>query len=122
MGCAAFGFLVRRPHNNITLPPTFTNPVLVKMAKKYGVTVSQVVLRSLLDRNIVPVSTSSNKEHIKLNEDIFDFHLSHKEIQEIKKFDKNEKVHPIEVDDMRKQYEEMKSYIKKNNLTQYENI
>ncbi|XP_039751952.1 aldo-keto reductase AKR2E4-like [Pararge aegeria] len=51
MGYSSFGFLVPRPFNDLSLPPSFEDPTLVGMAEKYGVTVSQVVQRYLYSKS-----------------------------------------------------------------------
>lgn len=56
------------------------NPVLKRIAQKYGKTTSQVILRWDIDTNCVPIPASSSVEHIKDNFDVFDFHLSNDEI------------------------------------------
>jgi 2,5-diketo-D-gluconate reductase A len=66
----------------------FTNEVLAKIGKKYNKTVAQVVLRWLIQRDIVVIPRSSNPAHIKENLDVFDFNLSKADMQEISTLDK----------------------------------
>lgn len=60
-----------------------TNPVLKDIAKKYGKTVSQIILRWDIDTGCIPIPASSSEKHIAENFDIFDFILSEDEIDAI---------------------------------------
>ncbi len=51
----------------------FNEPVIVKIAKKYNRTSPQVLLRWLLQEDIIAIPGSSNAAHIKENIEIFDF-------------------------------------------------
>jgi len=68
--------------------------ILLEIAKKYNKSVAQVILRWHLDRNVVPVFTSSKPSRIKENLDIFDFHLETEEIQNINSLNKDYKIFP----------------------------
>ncbi|XP_069356732.1 aldo-keto reductase AKR2E4-like [Maniola hyperantus] len=120
-GYAPLGFLVPRSFNVQSIPPTFKDPLLVGMAKKHGVGVNQVLLRYLVDRNVLPLVASLKKEHIESNINIFNFTMSPKDILLINEFNKNVKVHII-LDDgglakqMRAGYNYMKEYARENNL------
>ncbi|CAK1541777.1 unnamed protein product [Leptosia nina] len=91
MGYSPFGFLVSRSKENAP-PPRADDPALVKIAQKYGKTTSQVVLRYLFDRSIIPIPKSTNKDRIKQNIDIFDFSLTNEEVATINRFNKNIRV------------------------------
>ncbi|MBF8969999.1 aldo/keto reductase [Streptococcus sp. NLN76] len=67
----------------------FTNPILVKIAEKYGKSTAQVMLRWQLQRGIVSLSKSANPERVRQNFDIFDFVLSEEDMQEIATLDSN---------------------------------
>ncbi|XP_023942378.1 aldo-keto reductase AKR2E4-like [Bicyclus anynana] len=89
-GYAPFGFLVPRPWSNITgIPPTFEDPTLVRMARKYGKETSQVALRYQIDRSVIPIPRSQNRTHISSNVDLFDFSLTQKEVYTINEFNRN---------------------------------
>lgn len=53
----------------------FTNPVLSEIAAKHGKSVAQVILRWTVDRGIVALAKSVNKDRMAQNIDIFDFSL-----------------------------------------------
>lgn len=65
----------------------FTEPVLCKIADAHGKSVAQVVLRSLIQRGIVPVVKSANPVRMKENLDIFDFELNSEEMTAIAALD-----------------------------------
>lgn len=63
------------------------DPVLKKIGKKYNKSPSQVVLRWLIQQDIVAIPKASNPKHMKDNLDIFDFSLSDEEMQVINQLD-----------------------------------
>lgn len=65
----------------------FNQPVLVEIGKKYGKSVGQVVLRWLLQRNIVSLAKSVRKERLLENINIFNFELSMTEMNQITAMD-----------------------------------
>ncbi|XP_046972639.1 aldo-keto reductase AKR2E4-like [Vanessa cardui] len=93
MSYAPFGFLVPRPYLNYTTSLNFENPVLKRIAQKYGKTSSQVMLRYLMDRDTIPIPRSTNEERMKLNFDILDFNLTENEIYQINELNEDAKVY-----------------------------
>ena len=65
----------------------FSQPVLIEIGKKYGKSVGQVVLRWLLQRNIVSLAKSVRQERLQENIDIFDFELSIEDMTQITAMD-----------------------------------
>jgi 2,5-diketo-D-gluconate reductase A len=65
----------------------FSQPVLVEIGKKYGKSVGQVVLRWLLQRNVVSLAKSVRQERLQENIDIFDFELSIEDMTQITAMD-----------------------------------
>lgn len=68
----------------------FTNPQLKTIAEKHGKSIAQVILRWLMQRNIVSLSKSVNKQRMKENIDIFDFALDEQDMNVIAEMDKKE--------------------------------
>ncbi|MGV2881305.1 MULTISPECIES: aldo/keto reductase [Paenibacillus] len=68
----------------------FSNEVLVSIAEKHNKSVAQVVLRWLVQRQIVVIPKSTKKERIIENFDIFDFELSTADIEQISALDTRE--------------------------------
>ena len=68
----------------------FTNPTLANIGKKYDKTVGQVVLRWLMQRNLVALAKSVRPERMAENFAIFDFDLSKEDMETIAKLNQNE--------------------------------
>ncbi|MED5047247.1 aldo/keto reductase [Bacillus siamensis] len=68
----------------------FSNEVLTSIAEKHNKSVAQVVLRWLVQREVVTIPKSVRKERIVENFDIFDFELSLEDIEKISALDKGE--------------------------------
>lgn len=65
----------------------FHNEILVSIAEKYNKSVAQVILRWLIQREIVAIPKSVRKERIVENFNIFDFGLSHEDMERIATLD-----------------------------------
>lgn len=65
------------------------HPVLQQIAAKYGKTAIQVALRHTIQRGIVVIPKTLNKEHMRENIDLFDFVLTDEEMARIKMIDEN---------------------------------
>jgi len=65
----------------------FQNGALREIAVKYGKTVSQVVLRWVVQRGVVVLAKSVRKERMAENLAIFDFELDADDITKISKLD-----------------------------------
>lgn len=65
----------------------FENKTLCAIANTHNKSVAQVVLRWLMQRNIVPLVKSANPQRMKENLDIFDFALTDAEMQQIAALD-----------------------------------
>jgi 2,5-diketo-D-gluconate reductase A len=68
----------------------FTNPDLKTIGDNYGKSVAQVILRWLVQREIVPLAKTVNKERMLQNIDIFNFELSEEDMNKISYLDKKE--------------------------------
>ena len=66
-------------------------PVFSELAKKYGKTNAQIILRWHIQSGNVVIPGSKNPDHIRDNFDIFDFVLSDEDMAEIAKVDKNKR-------------------------------
>ena len=65
----------------------FTNPILTEIGAQYGKTAAQVILRWLMQRNIVTLAKSVHKDRMQENYDIFDFELSNEDMEKISAMD-----------------------------------
>lgn len=64
-------------------------PVFTELAKKYGKSNAQIILRWHVQRGTTVIPGSTNPDHIKANADIFDFELTAGEMTAIEKINKN---------------------------------
>lgn len=62
----------------------FSNPVLMRIAEKHGKTAGQVMLRWLIQRNVVVIPKTVRKERMTENLDIFDFELDGQDMEAIR--------------------------------------
>jgi 2,5-diketo-D-gluconate reductase A len=67
----------------------FKNELLLSLAKKHGKSVAQVILRWLIQREVVVIPKSVHKERIVENFNVFDFELSRKDTDVIATLDSN---------------------------------
>lgn len=65
----------------------FHNPILKEIAEKHNKSVAQIILRWLMQRNIVALAKSTHAERMKENIEIFDFELSNEDMKKISKLD-----------------------------------
>ena len=73
--CQARGLRVMA-HSPLSTAGLLDDPVLRSIANENGVSTAQVVLRWLIQRNIVPIPSSTSRAHIAENLDVFQFSLS----------------------------------------------
>jgi diketogulonate reductase-like aldo/keto reductase len=66
----------------------FTNELLKALASKYNKSIAQVVLRWLIQREVVVIPKSANRKRINENFHVFDFELSADDMMTIKSLDK----------------------------------
>ncbi|BAC44737.1 aldo/keto reductase [Malacoplasma penetrans] len=68
------------------------NPILVSLAEKYNKTVPQIILRWLIQQNIVVIPKTVTESRLKENMDIFDFEISDDDMDLIKTINQNKTV------------------------------
>jgi diketogulonate reductase-like aldo/keto reductase len=67
----------------------FHDEILTKIGKKYNKSTAQVILRWLIQREVVVLAKSTHKERIEENFNVFDFDLSDNDMKQIAELDKN---------------------------------
>lgn len=65
------------------------NPTLVKIAKKYGKSTAQIMIRWCIDVGTVPLPKTTHESRLTENLDVFDFTLDADDMAELKKLDKS---------------------------------
>ena len=70
------------------------NEVMIKIAEDHGKNVPQVAIRWLVQRGVVAIPKSVNKDRIIANFNVFDFELSDNDMLEIRKLNKGAKLFP----------------------------
>ena len=94
----------------------FENVTLKKIGEKYGKSVSQVILRWLIQRGVIVVCKSTHKDRMEQNFDVFDFKLSDEDMEEIKKLDSSDSLFFNHQDpNMVKWFDQMVGERRKNN-------
>ncbi len=68
----------------------FKNTILTEIGNKYSKSVAQVILRWLIQREVIVIPKSVRKERMEENFNIFDFELSEKDMEKIIELDKKE--------------------------------
>jgi diketogulonate reductase-like aldo/keto reductase len=59
------------------------HPELVRIAKRYGRTISQIIFRFALDVGMIALTGTSDAAHMKSDLEVFDFHLEAQEVESI---------------------------------------
>ncbi|MBT8179811.1 MAG: aldo/keto reductase [Eudoraea sp.] len=72
----------------------FKDPAFQDLAKKYGKTIAQVVLRWNLQKGVVTIPKSSKKERILANADLFNFELSQADMHFLDAMDQGKRFGP----------------------------
>jgi diketogulonate reductase-like aldo/keto reductase len=67
----------------------FDDPKLIEIAKRYGKTPAQILIRWALQENIIVIPKSSNPKRIQENADVFDFSISATDMESINTFNEN---------------------------------
>ncbi|KAF8385555.1 hypothetical protein PRIPAC_74697, partial [Pristionchus pacificus] len=77
------GRLTFKPNDDWPIGSPMEDAVVVELAKKYGKTPAQILIRHLLQRGISVIPKSTNPERVKQNINIFDFELSKDDQQKL---------------------------------------
>ncbi|WP_343550748.1 2,5-didehydrogluconate reductase DkgA [Pantoea sp.] len=72
----------------------FDQDIIRELAKKYGKTAAQIVIRWHLDSGLVVIPKSVTPERIRENFEVFDFRLDKTEVSEIAKLDSGNRLGP----------------------------
>lgn len=67
------------------------------IAKKYNKTPAQVLIKYQIERNVIAIPKSTNKDRIKANFNVFDFKLTQDDISKIESLNKNHRYFDVDV-------------------------
>nr|CAH7744769.1 unnamed protein product [Callosobruchus chinensis] len=71
-------------------PDILGHPVVKELSEKYRKLPAQILLKHLIQQDVIVIPKSSNPERIKANIDLFDFELSEDDLEKLNALDKNE--------------------------------
>lgn len=93
--CKEHGILIMAHTPTGRMSPAIrNNAVLQKIAKKYGKTIAQVIVRWHYQNGVVPIIATKSRAHMKENKDIFDFALTEEDTTRIDSIDQGEVMLP----------------------------
>ncbi len=81
--------VVLEAYSPLTKGERLNDPELKKYAEKYGKSPAQILIRWVLQHDMVVIPKSSNPDHIRANADVFDFEISEEDMCHIDAFDEN---------------------------------
>jgi len=86
--CEANGIYIEA-YTPLTRGKKLKDPNLVKIAKKYGKTAAQILIKWALQVNTIVLPKSVNKDRIIENANIFDFEIAEEDMAELEEFNEN---------------------------------
>ena len=81
-----------KAYTPLTRGKKLNNPNLVKIAKKYGKTLAQILIKWALQVNTIVLPKSVHSARIKENADIFDFEISEDDIKYMETLNENYRI------------------------------
>jgi diketogulonate reductase-like aldo/keto reductase len=81
--CAAQGLIYQGFSLLTANAAALAHPQLTKIAQRHGRTASQIVFRFALDVGMMPLTGTSDADHMRADLDIFEFRLSAEEVEQI---------------------------------------
>ena len=81
--------IVLEAYSPLTKGERLDDPELQKFAEKYDKSPAQILIRWVLQHDMVVIPKSSNPDHIRANADVFDFEISEQDMCRIDAFDEN---------------------------------
>lgn len=78
--------------------------VINKIAKTHGKSPAQIIIRWHIQEGFVVIPGASNPDYIRENIDVFDFSLSKKEMQEIRKLNKEQRIFNPPYEEQKRNY------------------
>lgn len=72
-------------------PDILGNPLVKELAVKYNKNPGQILLKHLIQQDVLVIPKSGNPERIRSNIDLFDFELSEEDLEKLNALDRGEK-------------------------------
>ncbi|RVE40979.1 hypothetical protein evm_014370 [Chilo suppressalis] len=94
MGYTPFGSLFHTKARSDAPPPRINDSQMSTIAANHNKTVTQIVLRYLIDIGVIPIPKALSYNHLASNIDIYDFNLTETERSILKAFDKGYRTIP----------------------------
>ncbi|MDE6713542.1 MAG: aldo/keto reductase [Lachnospiraceae bacterium] len=85
-------------------PGLINQPIFTELAKKYGKTNVQIILRWHIQEGNIIFPKSTNPQHIRDNFDIFDFTLNDAEMQQIKELDNGKRFYTSTLEEQERKF------------------
>ena len=86
--CRAQGIQLEA-YSPLTKAQKLNDPKLVAVAQKYDKTPAQILIRWVLQQDIIVLPKSTNPERIRQNADVFDFEISGEDMSLLESFNEN---------------------------------
>jgi len=76
-------------YSPLTKARRLNDPKVVEMAEKYDVTPAQLMIRWVIEQDVIVIPKSTHKERIFENADVFDFAISEEDMDQMKTWDEH---------------------------------
>lgn len=86
--CSEKGIILEA-YSPLTKARKLDDPPLMQIAEKYGKTPAQILIRWVLEQDVIVIPKSTNKQRINENIDVYDFEISTDDMQQLNKLDEN---------------------------------
>jgi diketogulonate reductase-like aldo/keto reductase len=81
--------IVLEAYSPLTKGRRLNDPALLEVAERYSKSPAQILIRWVLQHDMVVIPKSSDPDHIRANADVFDFEISEEDMCRIDAFDEN---------------------------------
>lgn len=79
------------------VPAILQNPVVKQIAEKHNKSPAQILIRHILQKNVIVIPKSVNKDRLRQNFDVINFQLDDEDIQALNSLDNKSRLFDFEV-------------------------